>query len=148
MTTLMSPVVVNPEAGLPQRPGDEQLTPRQLEQLSLCAPLKQKPTFAKFPGAVVLRRYSKGETIVCNGDSGWTAFYVLTTEDLLALRQAELEAARERLDRPAAQQRTQWRQRVSQRVALLQRELEQLQTRSTQLAAARGGEAELPCDAP
>src|SRR5688500_3510161 len=111
----MSPVVVNPEAGLPPRAGDEQLTPRQLEQLSLCAPLKQKPTFAKFPGAVVLRRYAKGETIVRQGDAGWTAFYVLTTEDLLTLRQAELEAAQERLDRSGAQQRPEWRQRVQQR---------------------------------
>lgn len=133
----MSPVVVNPQAGLPQREGDEQLTPRQLEQLSLCATLKQKPTFTKFPGAVVMRRYRQGETIVRLGDAGWTAFYVLTTEDLLKLRQDELDAAQERLDRPAAaSEHPQWRQRLSERIAQLRQEVRRWEARATELAAA------------
>lgn len=138
----MSPVVVNPQAGLPARDGDEQLTPRQLEQLSLCATLKQKPTFAKFPGSVVLRRFRQGETIVKLGDAGWTAFYVLTTEDLLALRQAELATAEERLQRPPPEkQKPEWRERLAERIEILRQEVQALEARVADLAAAGSGDA-------
>jgi Fe-S-cluster-containing dehydrogenase component/CRP-like cAMP-binding protein len=136
-------VVVNPQAGLPARDGDEQVTPRQLEQLSLCATLKQKPTFAKFPGSVVLRRYRQGETIVRLGDAGWTAFYVLTTEDMLTLRQAELKTAEERLQRPATgQEKSEWRQRLAERIDVLRKDVQAWKARAADLAAAGSGEAE------
>jgi Fe-S-cluster-containing dehydrogenase component/CRP-like cAMP-binding protein len=115
--------VVNPLAGLPTREGDEHPTPRQLEKLSLFTPLKKKPSFAKFPGAVVLRKYAAGETIVRMGDAGWTAFYILTTDDLLALRQAELQAVQEQPDR-------------GQRRALLEQQISELVRRKESLAAA------------
>lgn len=94
----MPPAVVNPEASLESRPGDESLAQAELERLSLFANLRKKPSFDKFPGAVLLRRYRRGEVIVRQGDAGWTAFYVLTTADLLALRQAQLAKIKTELE--------------------------------------------------
>lgn len=87
----MPPAIVNPEASLDARPGDEVLGQAELERLSLFANLRKKPSFDKFPGAVLLRRYRRGEVIVRQGDAGWTAFYVLTRADLIALREAQVQ---------------------------------------------------------
>lgn len=75
------------------RPGDEQLPFEQLTQISIFrqlakgdqAKLKGKPG----RGAVVLRKYASGDVICSQGEAGWSAFYLITTEDLLALREAQ-----------------------------------------------------------
>src|SRR5437763_11125693 len=82
-----------PRAQLEAREGDVRLTDDEFLQLSLFAQLKRKPSLDKFPGAMVLRHYRKGEMVFRQGEAGWTAFYILTSEDVLALREAQLEAA-------------------------------------------------------
>jgi Fe-S-cluster-containing dehydrogenase component/CRP-like cAMP-binding protein len=52
-------------------------------------PFSELPSAAKlfnFPGAVILRRFRKGEVICRQGDPGWTAFYIPTTEELTEIR--------------------------------------------------------------
>ncbi len=44
-------------------------------------------------GSVVLRRYEPGEVVFVQGESGSTIFYVLTDEDLVALREHQCEVA-------------------------------------------------------
>jgi CRP-like cAMP-binding protein len=86
-------LVVNPPVELERRPTDIELTGDQFLKVSLFAQMKQKPSFDKFPGAVRLRRYESGEVICRQGEAGFTAFYLLTTEDALALRREGPEAA-------------------------------------------------------
>ncbi len=86
-----------PAAELQPRVRDLRLTEEQFLRLSLFAQMKKKPSIDKFPGTLVLRRYRKGEIICHQGEAGWTAFYVLTTEDEIVVRQILLEmAAKER----------------------------------------------------
>lgn len=89
----MSHVVVNPEVDLPPRSGDQALSAELLAQLELFAALKKKLSFDKFPGSTILRRYRAGEVICRQGDAGASAYYVLTTSDLLAIRESQLAAA-------------------------------------------------------
>jgi CRP-like cAMP-binding protein/Fe-S-cluster-containing hydrogenase component 2 len=85
--------VVNPEADLSSRAGDVQLSLEQLASLGIFASLKKAPTFAKFPGSYVLRRFRAGEVICRQGETGGTAFYLLTTSDIEALsKQAAADA--------------------------------------------------------
>jgi Fe-S-cluster-containing hydrogenase component 2/CRP-like cAMP-binding protein len=81
-------VVLNPPARLDPRPSDVKLSNDQLFQLSLFAALKRKPTLDKFPGTIVIRRFRMGEEICRQGEAGWTAFSMLTTEDALAVIEA------------------------------------------------------------
>jgi Fe-S-cluster-containing hydrogenase component 2/CRP-like cAMP-binding protein len=74
-----------PRAGLETRPGDLYLSEEQLLRLSLFGSLGRKPNLARYPGAVVLRTFHAGETVCWQGEPGWTAFFVLTSEDLLVL---------------------------------------------------------------
>jgi CRP-like cAMP-binding protein len=90
-----------PQADLEHRPNDVRLTGEQLQQLSLFKQLG-KIDLDKFPGSVVLRRYRRGETICTQGEAGWTAFYILTSEDAL-LVQGWLLAASPPRDRPIIQ---------------------------------------------
>jgi CRP-like cAMP-binding protein/Fe-S-cluster-containing hydrogenase component 2 len=86
-------LVVNPPVELERRPTDVELSADQFLKVSLFSQMKQKPSFDKFPGAVRLRRYAPGEVICRQGEAGFTAFYLLTTEDALALRRDQAEAA-------------------------------------------------------
>ena len=86
-------LVVNPPVELERRPSDVELSADQFLKVSLFSQMKQKPSFDKFPGAVRLRRYAPGEVICRQGEAGFTAFYLLTTEDALALRRDQAEAA-------------------------------------------------------
>jgi Fe-S-cluster-containing hydrogenase component 2/CRP-like cAMP-binding protein len=79
-----------PRAALEPRPGDIFLRTEQLLRLSLFAGLKRKPNLERFPGAIVLRSYRAGETICWQGEPGWTAFFLLTTDDVLGLLAQEL----------------------------------------------------------
>jgi CRP-like cAMP-binding protein/Fe-S-cluster-containing hydrogenase component 2 len=86
-------VILMPPARLEPRPTDVKLPDDQLLKLSLFAQLKRKPTLDKFPGTIVIRRFRKGEEICRQGEAGWTAFSMLTTEDALAVIEARLPAA-------------------------------------------------------
>jgi Fe-S-cluster-containing hydrogenase component 2/CRP-like cAMP-binding protein len=92
---------IMPAAELGSRPNDISLTGEQLQQLSL---FKQvgKIDLDKFRGAVVLRRYRRGESVCTQGEPGWTAFYILTSEDALLVQNMLLASASER-DKPAIQ---------------------------------------------
>ena len=69
------------------------LTP---EQLLKFAPFSDIPaaTLEKFPGAVVLRKFKKGEIICREGEYGSTAFYLLkgTVEVYLATPLAQIKS--------------------------------------------------------
>ncbi|MBL8797023.1 MAG: 4Fe-4S binding protein [Planctomycetia bacterium] len=91
---------VMPEAQLPARSTDIRASSEQLLKVSFFNQLKRKPSLEKFPGAVLIRHYRKGEVIFRQGEAGWTAFYALTSEDLLTLKLTQFYAAtsREKID--------------------------------------------------
>ena len=89
----MPPIVVKPPASPRPRAGDEELTIAQVEQISLFKELSSTPKLQSLPGTVVLRHYVKGEPICRQGEPGWTAYYILKTEDLLELRRGQLSTA-------------------------------------------------------
>src|SRR5215468_10108053 len=86
-------LVLNPPAELQARPGDVPLAFDRFLGFSLFAQLKKKPSVERFPGTLILRHYQAGEVICRQGEAGWTAFYPLTGDDILALRREQLEAA-------------------------------------------------------
>lgn len=79
-------------------PRDERLTPDELEGLSLFhsehfEKEKNKPDFAKNPGTTMLRHCPAGRVICQQGDASVaSAFYILSTEDVLALRRRQLQS--------------------------------------------------------
>ena len=81
----MAKAVVNPEAELSSRAGDVYLSLEQLGALGIFASLKKAPSFNKFPGTYVLRHYRAGDAICRQGETGGTAFYLLTPADVEAL---------------------------------------------------------------
>jgi Fe-S-cluster-containing hydrogenase component 2/CRP-like cAMP-binding protein len=102
-----------PAAELEARSGDVPLTDEQWMQLSLFAQLKRKPTLDKFPGAVIVRRYRKDEIVFRQGEAGWTAYYILTSEDILAIKEHQLKAATRDADKTALEREVaELRQRV------------------------------------
>lgn len=76
------------EAELEPRAGDENLSADELTKIAVFDGVKPA-NLERYPGAVVLRHYGKGEVVCRQGEAGWTAFYILTTEDLLAIREAQ-----------------------------------------------------------
>src|SRR5437870_12121119 len=84
-----------PPARLEATSSDIQYTDELLAKLSLFAQLKRKPTLDRFPGTLVIRRYRPGDVVVRQGEPGWTAFYILTFEDVLELRRSQLQIAPE-----------------------------------------------------
>jgi CRP-like cAMP-binding protein/Fe-S-cluster-containing hydrogenase component 2 len=86
-------LVLNPPAELQARPGDVPLPLDRFLRVSLFAQLKKKPNVERFPGTLLLRHFQRGEVICRQGEAGWTAFYALTGEDVLALHQEQLVAA-------------------------------------------------------
>jgi Fe-S-cluster-containing hydrogenase component 2 len=110
-------VVVNPRAELEPRDTDIILSEAEFAQLGLFTQLKRKPTLDKFPGALRLRYYRKGEVVCRQGESGWTAFYVLSSEDALAVREKQLARGDRSINVRAVQKEV---QALQQRVASLQ----------------------------
>src|SRR5262249_52880743 len=92
-----------PRAGLEVHDSDVHLSPKQYMKLSLFAPLKKAPTLEKFPGALVVRRYRRGEELFRQGEAGWTAFYILTINDVLQMQQMRLETTTKQNERIALQ---------------------------------------------
>jgi CRP-like cAMP-binding protein len=86
-------IEVNPEARLESRPSDVKINLDQYLEISLFDQLKNKIKENKWPGAMVVRRYRKGEVVCRQGEPGWTAFYILTTEDQYKFGLSQLRAA-------------------------------------------------------
>src|SRR5262249_54019074 len=83
-----------PEASLEPHPSDVKMTLDQYLKLSLFTQFKSPIKENKWPGAMVVRRYKKGEVVCRQGEPGWTAFYILTTEDMYLLGLSQLRAAK------------------------------------------------------
>lgn len=87
-----------PDSKLDEREGDETLSTAELEKLQLFAQMKKRPNFKSKAGSIKLRRFLADNSemaVICRqGEAGSTAFYLLTTEDLLELRRGQLESAR------------------------------------------------------
>jgi Fe-S-cluster-containing hydrogenase component 2 len=98
---------VMPPARLDARPSDVKFTEELLLKISLFAQLKRKPSLDKFPGSLVLRHFKKGETICRQGEAGWTAFYILTTEDVFEMFRALLQTTEPGAERQAYQRQAQ-----------------------------------------
>lgn len=110
--------MVMPEAELEPRPGD---LPIRLDRLDLCQQislfkqLKAGPGVERLPGTLLLRHYDEGEVICRQGEAGWTAFYVLTSEDVAGLKQALLDTATNPADKKALTDEVEyWRQRAAE----------------------------------
>jgi Fe-S-cluster-containing hydrogenase component 2 len=86
-------IQVMPPARLRARAGDIPLSPERYLQLSFFARLTKKPALERYPAALRLRRFRKGERICRQGEAGWTAFCALTGADVLALGDELLQAA-------------------------------------------------------
>lgn len=71
-------------------PQDEQLTSVELGSLSLLEGLKKVPSFYKFPGSTILRKCTPGQIMCRQGEAGASAFYILSSQDVLALRRQQL----------------------------------------------------------
>ena len=108
-------VRVNPPVELEPRDGDIELSTTQLRALSLFklidAP-KNIPNFDQHPRAVMLRRYGadrrggSDKEICRQGEAGFTAFYVLTAEDLNELAKSYPHIGQTWLAPPASAVRT------------------------------------------
>lgn len=76
----------------PLEPEDELLTADELAELSLFEQLKKTPSFQRFPGTTVLRKCRKGRVLVRQGDAGATAYSILSTEDVIELRENQVKS--------------------------------------------------------
>src|SRR5262245_61823049 len=83
--------IVHPRGRLEEREGDINLLPKHFLKLSLFAGLKKPPDLDKFPGALVIRRLRSKEELFRQGEPGWTAFYILTLEDVLTMRKLQMK---------------------------------------------------------
>ena len=83
-----------PEVAREMQIGDEVLTAQELQLISVFEELKKAPSFEKFPGFTVLRRCWPGRVVCEQGDAGATAFLVLSSHDVLEIRQQQLASLR------------------------------------------------------
>jgi Fe-S-cluster-containing hydrogenase component 2/CRP-like cAMP-binding protein len=74
---------------------DELLTADELKEISLFRSLKTKMPFEKFPGYTILRRCTPGRVLCEQAEAGSTAICILTTEDVLTLRESQLASIHE-----------------------------------------------------
>lgn len=79
---------VNLTAELEPRDSDVAIPDLLFPKIPPFSELKSTAKLANFPGAVILRRFRKGEVICRQGDPGWTAFYIPTSRELEAVREA------------------------------------------------------------
>lgn len=101
MAEAMLPVELE-EVTDPLEEGDELLTASELASLSLFEELKKTPSFARFPGTTVLRKCRKGRVLVRQGEGGATAYSILSSEDVLELRESQLTSIQAALEAIAA----------------------------------------------
>lgn len=78
--------------------GDELLKAAELSAVSLFRSLRKTPSFEKFPGTVVLRKCQPGRVMCTQGQAGATAFYILTPDDLDAIRRVRTDQAQRESD--------------------------------------------------
>ena len=90
------------QVAAPVGPDDELLTSDELGVLSIFESLKKAPSFEKFPGSTLLRKCPAGRVLCEQGAAGATAFTILTTRDVIKLREAQLKAIRDVLAAQAA----------------------------------------------
>ena len=74
-----------PPARLEDRPGDIDMPPALFLECALFKGLAAKPNPDKLPGTLRLRTVKKGGLICREGDPGWTAFVILSKDDLSAI---------------------------------------------------------------
>lgn len=86
------------QVAAPIGPDDELLTAKELEALSIFVSLKKAPSFEKFPGFTLLRKCLPGRALCEQGAAGATAFSILTTQDVIALREIQLKSIRQELE--------------------------------------------------
>ena len=75
--------------------GDEVLTAAELASLSIFDEIKKAPNFARFRGTTFLRKCASGRAVVRQGQGGSSAFSILTSEDVLGLRESQLKSIQE-----------------------------------------------------
>ncbi|HUG92701.1 MAG TPA: 4Fe-4S dicluster domain-containing protein [Planctomycetaceae bacterium] len=131
------------------QPDDELLTADELQSLSLFESLKKGPSFARFPGTTLLRRCPRGRVMCQQGEAGATAFYILTTDDVVRLREKQLAGLRETIaGRAAGRPEEDLHQyfgmltdrELRSREFEIEKELEQWKRRSESLPAGEGSE--------
>src|SRR5215469_220562 len=96
---------INPPVTLEPRDSDVLMPEDLFVRLPPFSRLKRVPSLHKFPGSLRLRRFRKGDVICRQGDAGWTAFAIPTTQDLIEYRDAaerELPKAQEELEKAEA----------------------------------------------
>lgn len=76
---------IMPPASLEPRDTDVALLPEQIKSIPFFAQLKKPPDPQRFPGTLILRFFRKGEVICRQGESGWSAFSILSDKDALAV---------------------------------------------------------------
>src|SRR4051812_26929794 len=76
-----------PPASLEPGDSDIPLLPDQFKELGFFAQLKKAPDLRKYPGALILRFFRKGDVICRQGESGWSAFSILSDLDALKVLQ-------------------------------------------------------------
>ncbi len=104
MAAKKKPIEVHPPVTLDPHEGDVELSPNQLRDLSLFRLVERParmPKFEEHPRAVLLRHYRAGEEIWRQGEAGFTAFYILTPDDLAKLETSH-ESMRGRWSAPNA----------------------------------------------
>ncbi|MFO0966673.1 MAG: 4Fe-4S binding protein [Gemmataceae bacterium] len=79
---------VYPEAQLPLRDGDIDLTDEEFQTISFlaCLARDRKEKLLKYPGAMRLRQVRKGDVICRQNEEGATAFFILRPADWLRLQ--------------------------------------------------------------
>ncbi|MBT7256654.1 MAG: cyclic nucleotide-binding domain-containing protein, partial [Planctomycetaceae bacterium] len=82
MKDTLKPLTVKPEVELELRNGDQILNSQELAGFELFGGLKKKVSVEKFPGAIVLRRFCRGEVICRQGEAGNSGFYITRSEDV------------------------------------------------------------------
>ena len=99
-------IQVNPPANIEELSSlevadvDERLAEEELAALTIfSSEMARAPAFSKLPGSTILRRFSadsaERKTVVEQGEPGATAFYILSAEDVIALRRKQVALARE-----------------------------------------------------
>jgi Fe-S-cluster-containing hydrogenase component 2/CRP-like cAMP-binding protein len=78
----LKPLTVKPEVELELGSGDQLLNSEELAGFELFGVLKKRVSVEKFPGAIVLRRFSSGDVICRQGDAGNSGFYIARSEDV------------------------------------------------------------------
>ena len=82
MNDALKPLTVKPEVELELGRGDQLLNSDELVGFELFGGLKKKVSVEKFPGAIVLRRFSTGDVICRQGEAGNSGFYITRSEDV------------------------------------------------------------------